>query len=83
MARDIGRRVAARLGQLAHVVFALAQQIQDLQARGLGQHLEIGGNLLQSLGGKVFFHNSSYLQIKSTRAGTGYHGPRGGKANKA
>jgi hypothetical protein len=51
LARDVGRSEAAELGELAHVALAGAQQVEDLQARRLGQDLEIGCYLLERLGG--------------------------------
>jgi len=39
--RHIGSRVATSFGQFAHVVLGFSQQIQDAQARGLGQRLEV------------------------------------------
>ncbi len=41
VARHVGGRVATSFRQLAHVVLGFSQQIQDAQARGLGQRLEV------------------------------------------
>ena len=49
VARHIGGCVATGFGQLAHVVLGLAQQVQDAQARGLGQRLEIVGHTVNGL----------------------------------
>jgi hypothetical protein len=54
MARHIGCRVAAQLRQFTHVVLALAQKIEDTQARWLGQHLKVAGYLLQNFRGRFF-----------------------------
>jgi hypothetical protein len=51
---DVGRGVAGQLRQLADVAFAGAQQVEDLQARGLGQGPEIRGHLVQGFGGETF-----------------------------
>jgi hypothetical protein len=45
VARDVGRAEAAQLRQLADAVLALAQQVEDLQPRRLGQRLEIRRHL--------------------------------------
>ncbi len=54
MARDVGRSEAAKLGELADVALAGAEQVEDLQARRLRQRLEVGGHLIERLGGKSF-----------------------------
>jgi len=43
MTRDVGRAEAAKLRQLADVALTAAQQVDDLQARWVGQRLEIRG----------------------------------------
>jgi EAL domain-containing protein (putative c-di-GMP-specific phosphodiesterase class I) len=50
VARHIGRRAAGQLGEFADLALALAQQVEQAQARGLGQGLEELGHLLQRLG---------------------------------
>jgi hypothetical protein len=45
VARDVGRAVAAQLRQLADAALSLAQQVEDLQPRRLGQRLEIRRHL--------------------------------------
>ena len=64
VARDVGGRVAAELGELADVSLAIAQQVEDLQAGRLGQDLEIGCHLIERLGGKSFHSGTG----KSRRA---------------
>ncbi|MPM50972.1 hypothetical protein SDC9_97718 [bioreactor metagenome] len=54
MPRDVGRAVTAQLGEFAHAALLLAQQVEDLQARWLGQRLEVRRHLFQRLVGKVF-----------------------------
>jgi hypothetical protein len=44
---DVGCRVAAELGQFTDVAFAFTQVVEDAQARGFGQCLEVSGDLLQ------------------------------------
>lgn len=53
VARDVGCRVAAQLGQLAHVALAFTQKVQDAQARGLRQRLKVRGNLRDGFWGQV------------------------------
>jgi hypothetical protein len=54
MARDIGGGESAQLSQVADIVLALPQQVEDLQARRLRQHLEVMGHLGQRFGGQIF-----------------------------
>jgi hypothetical protein len=54
MARDIGGCESTQLSQVADVALAPPQQVEDLQARRLRQHLEVVGNLGQRFGRQIF-----------------------------
>ena len=57
MPGDVGCRVAAELGQFTDIAFALTQKVEDAQARGLCQRLEVCGDLLQGFWWEVFHRN--------------------------
>ena len=45
VSRHVGGGEAALQRQIAHVAFAISQQVENSQTRGLGQRLKIGGHL--------------------------------------